>query len=157
MRNISFTNAPCPLERIGTATTQCDLIGKSLPDSSKWSLSAGAEYRHDVGSGEVYAGVDASYRSSFYADASVSKYLRIDGNTLINAPLGFASTRGWEVFALVRSLFDTKYATLLTPQSGNSGLISGVPGDPRTFQITARYRFWGIASTQKCKCTGGSN
>jgi iron complex outermembrane receptor protein len=31
--------------------------------------------------------------------------------------------------------------TLLTPQSGNSGLISGVPGDPRTVQVTARYKF----------------
>jgi iron complex outermembrane recepter protein len=71
----------------------------------------------------------------------VSKYLRIDGYTLVNARIGFASASGWEVFGLVRNLFDTRYATLLTPQSGNSGLISGVPGDPRTVQITARYRF----------------
>jgi iron complex outermembrane recepter protein len=138
---ISFTNAQCPLELIGNATAQCDLSGKPLPGSSKWSLSAGTEYRHDIGNGEIYAGIDASYRSSFFADASVSKYLKIDGYTLINARLGFASAKGWEVFALVRNLFDTKYATLLAPQSGNSGLISGVPGDPRTFQITARYRF----------------
>jgi iron complex outermembrane recepter protein len=138
---VSFANAPCPLELIGNSTTQCDLSGKQQPGSSKWSLSAGTEYRHDIGSGEVYAGVDASYRSSYFADASVSKYLRIDGYTLINARLGFASAKGWEVFALVRNLFDTKYATLLTPQSGNSGAFSGVPGDPRTFQVTARYRF----------------
>jgi iron complex outermembrane recepter protein len=138
---VSFTNAPCPLELIGNSTAQCDLSGKPLPGSSKWSLSAGAEYRHDVGTGEVYAGIDASYRSSYFADASVSKYLRIDGYTLVNARIGFASAKGWEVFGLVRNLFDTKYATLLTPQSGNSGLISGVPGDPRTVQITARYRF----------------
>ena len=138
---VSFANAPCPLELIGNTTAQCDLSGKQLTGSSKWSLSAGTEYRRDIGSGEIFAGIDASYRSSFFADASVSKYLRIDGYTLVNARLGFASARGWEVFGLVRNVFDKKYATLLTPQSGNSGYYSGVPGDPRTVQITARYRF----------------
>jgi iron complex outermembrane recepter protein len=140
---IAFANAPCPLELIGNSTTQCDLSGKQLPGSSKWSLSAGGEYRHPLGSGDAYAGVDASYRSSFYADASASDYLRVGGYTLVNARIGFASNAGWEVFALVRNLFDTEYATLLTPQSGNSGFYSGVPGDPRTVQVTVRYRFGG--------------
>ena len=137
----SFANAPCPLELIGSVTMQCDLSGKQLPGSSKWSLSAGAEYRHTVASGEAYGGVDASYRSSYLADASASDYLRIGGYTLVNARIGFASDKRWEVFALVRNVFDTKYATLLTPQSGNSGFYSGVPGDPRTVQLTVRYRF----------------
>jgi len=128
---------------IGNSTAQCDLSGAQLPGSSKWSLSAGAEYRLPVGPGEAYVGVDASYRSSFFADASASRYLRIDGYSLINARIGFAATKGWEIFGLVRNVFDKDYATLLTPQSGNSGYYSGVPGDPRTFQLTARYRFGG--------------
>ena len=37
------------------------------------------------------------------------------------------------------SVLDTDYLQLLTPQSGNSGLISGQTGDPRSVQLTARY------------------
>ena len=84
-------------------------------------------------------GVDASYRSSFYADASASKFLRIDGYTLVNLRAGFASNHGWEVFVLLRNALDQNTLLLLTPQSGNSGLISGQTGDPRNVQLTARY------------------
>jgi iron complex outermembrane receptor protein len=137
----AFTNAPCPLELIGTATTQCDLSGKELPGTSPWSLSFGGEYRKPVGHGEAYVGLDGNYRSAFFADASDSQYLRIKGYALANLRIGFASDKGWEVFGLVRNLFNTHYLTLLTPQSGNSGFISGVPGDPRTAQVTARFTF----------------
>ena len=30
---VSFANAPCPLELIGSATTSCDLSGRPLPGS----------------------------------------------------------------------------------------------------------------------------
>ncbi|MDB5701663.1 MAG: TonB-dependent receptor [Sphingomonadales bacterium] len=140
---ISFTNAPCPLELIANTTASCNLSGQDLPGSSKWALSAGSEYRRPVRDGSAYIGVDANYRSSFYADSSDSKYLKIDGYALVNARIGYASDKGWEVFALVRNVLNKNYLQLLTPQTGNSGLVSGLPGDPRTFQVTARYRFGG--------------
>jgi iron complex outermembrane recepter protein len=140
---VSFANAPCPLELIGNSTSQCDLSGKQLPGTSKWALSYGAEYRRPVSgaAGEAYIGLDGNYRSAFLADASDSQYLRIKGYSLTNLRIGFKSDRGWEVFSLVRNLFNKNYLTLLTPQSGNSGFVSGVPGDPRTVQLTARYSF----------------
>jgi iron complex outermembrane receptor protein len=137
----SFANAPCPLEKIGNSTSVCDLSGKQLPGTSKWAVSYGSEYRQPIGAGQAYVGAEGSYRSSFYADASDSEYLKIKGYTVINLRAGFAADAGWEVFGLIRNLFDKDYMTLLTPQSGNSGLISGVPGDPRTVQVTARYKF----------------
>ncbi len=138
---IDFKNAPCPLERVGNSTSNCDLSGQLLPNVSKWALSAGGEYRHDVGSGDAYVGVDANYRSSFFGDASDSAAAKIPGYTVVNARIGFASRAGWEVFGLVRNIFNKDYLLLTTLQSGNSGLVTGIPGDPRTFQITARYRF----------------
>ena len=139
----SFPNAPCPLERIGGPQPNCNLSGQRLPGVSKWALSAGAEYRRPVGDGEAYVGVDASYRSSFNGDATDSVYTNIDGYTLVNARIGFAAAKGWEVFALVRNVFDKNYLLLVTPQAGSTGFISGLPGDPRTVQVTARYRFGG--------------
>jgi iron complex outermembrane receptor protein len=41
----SFTNGPCPLERIGTSTAACDLSGVELPGVSPWAASLGGEYR----------------------------------------------------------------------------------------------------------------
>ncbi len=138
----SFPNAPCPLELQASSTSVCSLSGKQLPGSSKWAASAGGEYRQPTAhQGDAYVGLDATYRSSYFADASVSKYLLIDGYTTYNLRAGFASDAGWEVFVLVRNLFDRDYLQLLTPQSGNSGLVSGLPGDPRSVQLTARYAF----------------
>ena len=138
----SFPNAPCPLELQASSTSVCSLSGKQLPGSSKWAASAGGEYRRATAhQGDAYVGLDATYRSSYFADASVSKYLVIDGYTTYNLRAGFASDAGWEVFVLVRNLFEKEYLQLLTPQSGNSGLVSGLPGDPRSVQLTARYAF----------------
>ena len=138
----SFTNAPCPLELQASSTSVCNLSGVQLPGSSKWAASAGGEYRQPTSrNGDAYAGVDATYRSRYFADASSSKYLVISDYTVVNLRVGFASNAGWEVFGLVRNLFDKDYMQLLTPQSGNSGLVSGLPGDPRSYQLTVRYSF----------------
>jgi iron complex outermembrane recepter protein len=140
---VTFTNAPCPLELISNITAPCDLSGKPLPGTSKLALGFGGEYGRDIASagGKAYVGIDGSYRSAYFADASDSRYLRIPSYALVSLRAGFRSDKGWEFFALVRNLFDKNYLSLLTPQSGNSGFISGVPGDSRTVQVTGRYQF----------------
>ena len=66
----SFANAPCPLELQASSTSVCDLSGKQLPGSSKWAASAGGEYRQTTThNGDAYVGLDATYRSAYYADA----------------------------------------------------------------------------------------
>ena len=42
----------------------------------------------------------------------------------------------WNVFGWVRNAFNTDYLEVLATQSGNTGLIVGQPGDPRTFGAT---------------------
>jgi iron complex outermembrane recepter protein len=139
----AFSNAPCPLELISNTTSQCDLSGQQLPGTSKWALGFGGEYQRAIpaANGVLYAGIDGSYRSAYFADASDSAYLRIPGYTLFNLRTGFRSDKGWEMFVLAKNVFDKNHLTLLTPQSGNSGLISGVPGDSRTVHLTARFQF----------------
>ncbi|HYE46483.1 MAG TPA: TonB-dependent receptor [Caulobacter sp.] len=141
----SFANGPCPLERIGTSTAACDLSGKELPGVSKWAGSFGGEYRQDVTlgrlGGEAYFGVDASFRSAYYADAAVSKYARLPAYELVNLRFGFESDAGWEAFVLVRNTFDEEYIQNITVVSGNSGLIVGTPGENRTVSLTLRARY----------------
>jgi iron complex outermembrane receptor protein len=141
----SFANGPCPIERIGTATAACDLSGKELPGVSKWAGSFGGEYRQDVSvgrlNGEGYAGLDASFRSDYYADAAVSEYARLPAYELVNLRVGFKSDAGWEAFVLVKNAFDEEYIQNITVVSGNSGLIVGTPGEDRTVSLTLRARY----------------
>jgi iron complex outermembrane receptor protein len=137
----SFANGPCPLELAGASTVACDLSGKPLPGLSRWVLSYGGEYRFAVLDGMGYVGLDATYRSSSYSDVSDSKYLQIAGYSLVNLRAGFISSGPWEAFVWVKNIFDTEYFQYLQPQTGNSGAVVGLLGDPRTFGVTLRVRY----------------
>ena len=84
------------------------------------------------------ARVDTSYRSSFSSSASYSRYLVVDGYSLVNARIGFRAADGWAVFLWSRNLLDKDYFELLTAAPGNTGLYVGQPGDGRTVGVTLR-------------------
>ncbi|MCR5875224.1 TonB-dependent receptor [Phenylobacterium sp. J426] len=139
-----FKNGPCPLERVGTSTAACDLSGRQLPGVSKWAGAFGADYRREsalLGGGEFYLGVDASFRSSYFADATTSIYTRLKAQQIVNFRAGFESETGWEGFVSLKNAFDEKYMQNLTVVSGNSGLVVGTPGDDRTISFTLRGRY----------------
>lgn len=62
----------------------------------------------------------------------------IGGYSLINARLGVRWSDGWTLSLWSRNLLNENYYEMLSPAPGNSGLIVGLPGDPRTFGITLR-------------------
>lgn len=158
-----FVDAPCPPELSGgtTATAgqtpsapgipggispaNCDISGQRLPGVSEWSFSFGAEGNVPTAflgkSGEVYLGYDGSYRSGFSSNPSPSAFTNIDGYHLSNFRLGFRSEDGLNLFAWVRNAFDENYFEQLFVGPGNTGLIAGLPGDPRTWGATASIAF----------------
>jgi iron complex outermembrane receptor protein len=141
---VSFANAPCPLELAGGPAV-CDLSERPLPALSDRAATLGAEYRHNRNlfgrPGQSFLGFDASYRSEWYSDASVSQYGLIDGYGLLNLRAGFRSNGPWEFTVWTRNALDKDYLQFVSIQSGNSGLVIGTPGEPRTFGITAKARF----------------
>lgn len=141
---VSFPDAPPPVE--GTGGPQAvDISGSRLPGISKWAASFGGEYNltgNLLGRpGEFYLGADVSYRSSFSSSPSASKYMNVDGYSLLNARLGFRTYENWDVSFWVRNLTDENYYELLSAAPGGSGLIVGLPGDPRTYGITLRAHY----------------
>jgi iron complex outermembrane receptor protein len=140
-RYISFPDAPPPLEDTGGPQVK-DISGSLLPGISKWAISLGGEYVHTANlfnqSGHVFAGIDGSYRSSFSSSASASRYLVVDGYSLLNGRVGFRRADGWSVFLWARNLLDKDYFELLSAAPGNSGLYVGQPGDSRTIGLTLR-------------------
>lgn len=157
---VRFTNAPCPPELSGggsgavigapgapgtNSPAVCNISGQWLPGISNWAFSFGGEVNDEASifgkTGEVYLGADASYRSKFSSNASRSIYTDIEGYTLANFRVGYRTDDGLNLFAWVRNAFDEQYFDVLATTPGNTGLISGNVGDPRTYGVTLGLSF----------------
>ncbi|PNU02867.1 TonB-dependent receptor [Novosphingobium guangzhouense] len=158
-----FVDAPCPPELSGGTTAvggqtpdapgtpggispaNCDISGQRLPGVSEWSFSFGAEVNTPTKllgkEGEVYFGYDGSVRSNFSSNPSPSAYTWIDGYSLHNFRAGFRTQSGFDVYGWVRNAFDENYFEQLMVGPGNTGLIAGLPGDPRTWGFTIKSNF----------------
>ena len=154
-----FVDAPCPPELSGGGTgavlaapgvsgnspANCNISGAALPGVSKIALSFGAEANLPTTmfgkTGELYVGYEGSKRSRFSSNPTPSAYTWVDGYALSNFRAGFRADQGVELFLWVRNAFDKDYIDLLQVPSGNTGLIVGNPGDPRTFGATIKYAF----------------
>ena len=140
-RYVKFTDAPPALEDTG-GPQFVDISGSMLPGISRWAVSYGGEYNHRTTllahAGQLFTAVDGSYRSWFSSSATFSRYLVVDGYSLLNARIGFRAENGWTVTLWSRNLLDKNYFELLTAAPANTGLFVGQPGDPRTFGVTLR-------------------
>jgi iron complex outermembrane receptor protein len=85
--------------------------------------------------------VDGSHRSSFSSSATASRYRFVEGYLLLNAHVGVRWSDGWSLYLWSRNLSDKDYFELLSAAPGNSGLVVGLPGDPRTIGLTLRLGF----------------
>ena len=143
-RYMTFRDAPPPLEETGGPQAK-DISGSVLPGISKWAASFGAEWSRPASilgqAGEVFARIDVSYRSRFSSNPSSSRYLMVDGYALANPRFGFRTSAGWTFSAWARNITNTNYFELLSAAPGNSGLIVGLPGDPRTFGVSLSQTF----------------
>lgn len=155
----SFVDAPCPPELSGGGTgtpvaapgnpgnspANCDISGQRLPGVSKWSFSYGGEVNTPANifgrSGNIYVGVDGNYRTGFSSNPTPSIYTNIEGYALTNYRVGFRTDSGLNLFGYVRNVFDVDYYEQLAVPSGNTGLIVGQPGDPRTYGVTLAITF----------------
>lgn len=154
-----FVDAPCPPELSGggsgtpvapagvpgNSPANCDISGSRLPGVSKWALSYGAEANVPArllgADGELYLAVDLQSRSRFSSNASPSAWMWVGGYTLTAFRAGFRGPGRFDVAAFVRNAFDVHYFEQLATTPGNSGLIAGQPGDPRTFGLTVSAGF----------------
>lgn len=155
----NFVDAPCPPElsgggtgtpiaaagTLGNSPANCDISGQRLPGVSKWSFSYGAEANLPTTifgrDGQIYVGFDGNYRTSFSSNPTPSAYTTVDGYALTNFRLGVRTDAGLNIFGFVRNAFDVDYLEQLAVPSGNTGLIVGQPGDPRSYGITIATTF----------------
>jgi iron complex outermembrane receptor protein len=138
----SFKNAPVSLEETGGVAFFKDISGQDLPGVSTWAASLGGEYTNVakfLGQiGEFYLAVDQYARSRFSSSPTPSKYLNVEGYSLLNARIGFRAAKGVSISIWGRNVLNQNYFEQLLPAGGNAGQYAAVLGDPRTYGITLR-------------------
>ena len=139
----SYENAQCPWEqRAPGAPAVCDLSGQQLPVAPKYSASAGGDYTLQLSEKlDAFVGADFSFRSAYTTTANNSRYSRVDGAALLNARVGVKDGAGrWQLYAWSQNLLDELYylSKMVNEQTGR---LTGLLGDPRTFGGTFRYFF----------------
>lgn len=143
-----FTNAPLPLEETGQTIGGVqvafkDISGGKLPGISKWAGSLGGEFATPTKflnrDAKFFTAFDTYYRSDFSSSPSPSRYLNIDGYTLVNGRMGFKATSGFSAYIWGRNILNKDYFEQLLPAGGNAGHYAGVLGDPKTYGLTLRY------------------
>lgn len=138
-----YANAPQAPENLNLNGIQ-DLTGEQLSGVPKFTYTLGADLAQPVGERggqgiEVYGHGDFSHRSSFNTSASNSRYAQIPGYGVLNVRFGVRSDDGqWDLSVWARNLTDTHYFQTLS--ANNTGIVTGLIGEPRTLGVTLRTK-----------------
>jgi iron complex outermembrane receptor protein len=152
---VSYPNAPAPFEQYYTLANPTvfnsnatrDLSGKPLPVVSKWVFSGGLQYNHSlapvgISGADGYFNFNTSYRSDSYSSASDSIYSIVPAHEVTNAQIGIRTNdEHWDLSVWSRNIFNTDYYISRGVGGFNTGIITGLLGDPRTFGVTLKARY----------------
>ncbi|HWW56674.1 MAG TPA: TonB-dependent receptor [Sphingopyxis sp.] len=130
-----------------------DISGTKPAGIPELSMSMGATYTHEFGSGiKAIAHVDYAYESptqiveglsGFGSDEQgllIAKQFKREVNSL-NASFTIRLTNGLDVGVWGRNLTNAQYLTTIFPAVAQSGSVSGYPSQPRTYGGTVRFKF----------------
>jgi iron complex outermembrane receptor protein len=136
----SYHDAPAPVESANLGATT-DLSGQQIAGAPKFTYTLAADVAQPLGIDAlwIYGHADFAHRSGFFTQVTNSVYSRVPGYGLTNARIGLRTDDSrWDLSLWVRNLFDKHYFQTLSP--ANTGLITGLVGDPRTFGVTLRTK-----------------
>jgi len=145
----SYSTAACPLEITGQVT--CDLTGKPLSNTPRWTFVVGGEYTHSIGNllqpygidKELlaYAGADFTWQSAYFSDTTDSVYTIIHPYGLLNLHTGIKfADDSYDLVVWAHNALNKHYYTqIAAPTSG--GLITATVGDPVEVGATIRAKF----------------
>jgi len=141
-----FKNAAC-LPGIAGA---CDLTGRRLQLSPRYTVNASAEYRHQLGQSDwdAFTRLEYSFRSSIFSAQNLDVFTRQKAFSLVNARVGVESPDGLKVELWARNLLNQDWVTLFfgTPGigggvPGRAGSYSGFLGEPRMYGVRVAKTF----------------
>ena len=137
-----------------TNSTLGDLTGQRPADIPEFTIATSGTYTHEFGaSGNLLIGrVDFYHESNtqivngltgfptIAQGIAVARQFRREVNQ-VNASLAFVMDNGFELSGYVRNLTNERYLTAVFDGVAQAGTVSGYPNAPRTYGVTARFRF----------------
>lgn len=94
-----------------------DLSDSEFAFAPRWTAAVGGDYRWDNG---LFAGVNASYRSSAFSVTGVDQAAsRLDARTIVNAKLGYQADH-WTLSAFGNNVFDEAHVQYVQPFSNRA-------------------------------------
>lgn len=126
-----------------TGSPAFDLRGSHLPQAPDYTISVGAEYAFNLPFGELTLRGQSLWRGRTYLSQYSRKEISQPANNLINLSANFTdSSDKFYLNAYLRNL--TNKAVRASAEGSSNfvgGLIIGFMEPPRTFGVTAGYRF----------------
>ena len=112
------------------------------PYTPELNYSIGVQYDYVTDIGTFSARFDGSYQGKLYTTAENTIWSKMPGRFLGNGRLTWATRDDdWKISLEVQNLFDKYYFTSVSDASSSLGIVSGVPGLPRTWLVSVERRF----------------
>jgi outer membrane receptor protein involved in Fe transport len=126
------------------ATVPTDLSGATPAGISPYSLSLGGTYEQNVSDMlAITYHADFNYESPTAIAQGAPTITRevLDLNASLTFTFNDGPVKGLSVIAWGRNLLDAQYLTAIFGSVAQAGSVSGYPSQPRTYGLTALYRF----------------
>jgi iron complex outermembrane receptor protein len=111
------------------------------PYTPELSYSAGVQYDHDMQAGKLSFRLDGSHQGKLYTTAENSSWSKIDSRFLANARISWSKDDKWKLALDVQNLFDKYYYQSVSDATTSLGVLTGVPGLPRTWSVSVERKF----------------
>jgi len=137
--DFEYTSATTPDGLLSGTTIPASGIAPYTPET-QWSL--GGQYDYDTAKGTFGIRLDGSYQGKLYTTAENTSWSVIDGRFLANARVSWSDPQDkWRASFEVQNLFDKYYFLSVSDVSTSLGIVSGVPGLPRTYMASIERKF----------------
>jgi len=112
------------------------------PFTPEVSYSVGAQYDHDTDFGVFSFRFDGSYQGKLFTNAENTPWAKIPGRFIGNAQVSLGTNnKDWKFTLEVKNVFNKYYFTSVSDVSSSLGLVTGVPGLPRTWMLSVKRNF----------------
>jgi len=146
--DFEYTSATVPGNTNGCPTATC-LTGTGIPGDGitpytpELTYSFGIQYDYEMDAGMISGRFDGSFQDDVFTNAENTSWSMVDDRFLANARLTYTTNDdAWKVSLEVQNLFDKYYFLSRSDVTSNSlGVVTGVPGLPRTWSIAVERDF----------------
>ncbi len=117
-------------------------VEHDLPQAPSISGNALARYEFPLGGNTASVQADVQYSDDFCFTVLCAPVEKEDSYYVANARIGYGADDGrWQVAAFVDNLTDEEYRVYAFDSSLFAGVVAGVYAKPRTYGVTATWRF----------------